>query len=132
MILYKEQKALFDKLIENAICDINIPIQNEIEFGRVYKCVHYKYENRGCRDLRFRILNSKGDKFIFEYYLLTDDYSSHKRIKNDGQIVDLENYEGQFGWPIFENKEDTEKEHNRIRSHNQKVQKILKVKGFED
>ena len=71
------------------------------------------------------------DHFALYYYLKTDNQSTHKRINEDGNIIELDNFEGQFGWPVYADKVETEREHQRIKEHNLKVYTILKDKGFE-
>lgn len=132
MFLREELKRLIKERLSVAINDENMPLPKDLESNKLYKTDYYKYGNRGYRELRFIIeLNDTG-KVSIDYFFKTDDYSSHRRIDVFGNIVDLENYEGQFGWPIFDSKEETEKEHNRIREHNQFVYDILKLKKFED
>lgn len=65
------------------------------------------------------------NKQYCDYLLKTSSYTSHQRIDSSGVIKDLENYEGQFGWPILEDEKETKKEHSRIQSHNEKVHNLL-------
>ena len=132
MFLSKEQEVFFKKALLKSIYDEAMPLPKNWVTDTIYKSIYYKYENRGCRDLRFFITqNIQGDLFL-DYYFITDDYSSHIRIDKDSNIIRLENFEGQFGWPVLSSKEETEKEHNRIRLHNQNVQSILISKGLEE
>jgi hypothetical protein len=77
------------------------------------------------------VIGKEGEEVYMDFYLIADDYSIHKRIKDSGELVRLENFEGQYGWPIFEDTEETRAEHQRIKEHNQKVYDILKQKGLE-
>ena len=131
MILDNNQIETIKSRISNSLNDSNFSFPKEIETDRVYNLIYYKYINRGCRDLRFKIVLNGNKDLIVEYYFVTDDYSSHKRINSDGTNEELENFEGQFGWPVFDNEDDTRKEHQRIREHNNRVHLILKEKGFD-
>ena len=132
MVLNEKQKLLIKQSLLTAIQDNKMPMPEDIEIGRVYKTFYYKHDNRGCRDLRFKIIDDNKDGFLIDYYFLTDDYSVHRRINENNDIIDLENFEGQFGWPVLGTLEETEKEHSRIKEHNNKVLEILKKKGFEN
>jgi hypothetical protein len=131
MILNNNQIESIKKRISNSLNDNDLSLPNEIETDRVYNSIYYKYINRGCRDLRFKVSLNENEDLIIEYYFVTDDYSSHKRINADGTDEELENFEGQFGWPVYDNDDETRNEHQRIREHNNRVHSILKEKGFE-
>ena len=75
---------------------------------------------------------SDNSSLFIDYFFITDDYSYHNRIDREGNVIKLENYEGQFGWPVLATEAETEKEHQRIRLHNQNVQSILISKGLEE
>ena len=102
-----------------------------LEMNKVYESIYYREAQRGCRDLKYKLVKDSSDRYVLDYYLKTDDYSTHKRIDADGNSIELENFEGQFGWPVYEDKAETEREHQRIKEHNQTVYAILKNKGFE-
>ena len=131
MELTKNQEDFFKQAILKSVNDSDLPLPNGLETGKVYKSEYYKYNMRGLRDIRFFIKKDKASNLYLDYYFKTDDYSIHKRINHLGETVELENFEGQFGWPVFEDEEQTKKEHQRIKEHNQKVYDILKQKGFE-
>lgn len=64
-------------------------------------------------------------------FTTTDEQSWHRRIRQDGTIEDLENFNGEFGWPVYpDNPEQTRREHAVIRANNEKVLSILKAKGL--
>jgi hypothetical protein len=132
MFLPKEQEFLFRKYLLQSINDEAISLPENWETDEVYKSKYFKYEHRGCRDLRFFISKNKQGEYFLDYFFITDDYSSHMRIDKNGNNIKLENFEGQFGWPVLATDEETEREHNRIRLHNQKVQSILISKGLEE
>lgn len=131
MNLSKEQEFIFRKSLLQSINDNEISLPDIWETNKVYKSVYFKYENRGCRDLRFFISQNEQEGFFLDYYFITDNYSSHMRIDKKGYVIKLENFEGQFGWPVLESELETDKEHQRIILHNQNVQLILIDKGLE-
>jgi hypothetical protein len=126
-----EAKHFFKKRLELALSDDRQPVPDILELNKVYESLYYREIQRGGRDLKCKLVKDSSDRFALDYYLKTDDYSTHKRIDADGNLVELENFEGQFGWPVYDDKVETEKEHQRIREHNQKVYAVLKDKGFE-
>jgi hypothetical protein len=126
-----EAKYFFWERLKLALSDERQPIPGILEANKVYESVYYREVQRGCRDLKYKLVKDASDRFALDYYLKTDDYSTHKRIEADGNLVELENFEGQFGWPVYDDKAETEKEHQRIREHNQMVYAVLKDKGFE-
>jgi hypothetical protein len=132
MYLSKEQESIFRKSLLRSTNDENILLPENWETDKVYKSIYYKYGHRGCRDLRFFVSQNEQGDFFLDYFFITDDYSSHMRIDQNGNAIKLENFEGQFGWPVLATEEETEREHNRIRLHNQNVQSILIAKGLEE
>ena len=126
-----EAKQFFKDRLKLALSDERQPVPDILEADKVYESIYYREAQRGCRDLRYKLVKDSNDRFVLDYYLKTDDYATHKRIDADGNLIELENFEGQFGWPVYEDKDATEKEHQRIRAHNQMVYTILKEKGFE-
>lgn len=131
MKLLKVQEEFFKQAILKAVNDYDLPLPNDLVIEKVYTSEYYKYNMRGLRDIRFIIKEDETGNLYLDYYFITDDYSAHKRINHVGEITELENFEGQFGWPVFDDEERTNKEHQRIKEHNQKVNEILKQKGFE-
>jgi hypothetical protein len=56
----------------------------------------------------------------------------HGRIREDGTVETLENYQGQYGFPDYpDDPARTKAEENKILEHNARVRAILKAKGFE-
>jgi len=131
MQLKNEEKDFFIKTILKAINDENLPFPKDLETDTIYKAEYYKYSMRGLRAIRFFIKEDKNGNLYLDYLFKTDEYSIHNRINHLGVIIELENFEGQFGWPVYEDKNLTKKEHQRIKEHNQRVYEILKLKGFE-
>lgn len=101
-------------------------------FDTVYKVVDPKaIEHRKLRghwEISFMVINP--GKPYMDYYAAGDDYSSHQRMDEKGNIADLENFKGQFGWPVYEDEQKTREAHKAIKEHNQEVQQILLSKGF--
>lgn len=132
MILSDDQNKFFKSAVLKAINDETLPLPDGLETDQVYRSEYYKYGMRGARDLRFLIKSDENGGLFLDYYFVTDDYSSHMRIDEFGKITKLENFEGQWGWPVYENDEvKTMQEHDRIKKHNQWVKDILKAKGLE-
>ena len=132
MNLPQEQEYIFRKSLLQSINDDGVSLPDNWETDKVYKSLYFKYGHRGCRDLRFFVSQNEHDGFFLDYLFITDDYSSHVRIDQKGHVIKLENFEGQFGWPVLATELETEREHQRIRIHNQKVQSILIEKGLEE
>ena len=56
---------------------------------------------------------------------------SYGRVRDDGILERLENYEGQWGRPRFpDDPARTEAEHRRMDAHTDRVREILRVNGF--
>ena len=132
MTLNEHQSTLFKTAVLKAVDDDVLSLPDILETGKVYKSEYYKYGMRGARDLRFLIKSDEKGGLYLDYYFLTDDYSSHMRIDESGVITKLENFEGQWGWPVYpDDGAKTRQEHDRIRKHNQWVHGILKAKGLD-
>jgi hypothetical protein len=84
-------------------------------------------------ELRVRAGHDEKGYFLDYYRISNDDNDTtwHARIRADGSVQDLENYEGQFGRRVFPDPAETEREHQRIIAHNAHVAEVLKSKGFE-
>ncbi len=55
----------------------------------------------------------------------------HGRIRDDGTFEDVENYRGQHGFPYFpDDAAKTEAAEREILRHNERVEAILRAKGF--
>jgi len=130
MQLSNIQEQTCKQNIRAALYDEDMPLPENLETGKVYKTSYYKNGNRGGRNLQF-FITADGAGFTIDLYMVTDDYSAHKRIDSNGQVTELENFEGQFGWPVYDDEQATQKEHERIKAHNRQVQVILQQKGFE-
>jgi hypothetical protein len=126
-----EARQFFKDRLKLALSDDRQPMPDILEVNKVYESIYYRESQRGCRDLKYKLVKDSSDRYVLDYYLKTDDYSIHKRIDADGNSIELENFEAQFGWPVYEDKAETEREHQRIKEHNQTVYAILKNKGFE-
>ncbi|WP_109098167.1 hypothetical protein [Aquimarina sp. AU58] len=128
--LNKNQEKYCKRILSKILNDNKLPFPKRIKLNEVNASKYYEYANRGCKELKFKI-KELDKEVIIDYYLMTDHYTRHGRINELGENIELENYEGQFGLPIYENEENTKKEHKRIRDHNEKVYEVLKSKGFE-
>ena len=84
----------------------------------------------------FMVLAGKDERGYFLDYFRTDNDRdgqtfSHGRIRDNGTLERLENYEGQWGREVFPgDPAKTEAELQRILAHNGRVRGILRAKGF--
>jgi hypothetical protein len=82
-----------------------------------------------------KVLAGQNDKGYFLDYFRVDNGGEtnwHARILQDGTLEELENYDGQFGFPYFpDDPAKTAAEEKRILEHNTRVREILVAKGFE-
>jgi hypothetical protein len=71
--------------------------------------------------------------YFLDFFTVANDgeTSWHGRILQDGTGVALENYEGQFGFPDYDDPAKTAAEEQRILEHNTRVGEILRAKGFK-
>ena len=129
MTLTMEQEEIFRNVFLQSV-DNHFQLPSGLHTGKVYTTAYNKDGNRGSRDMRF-VIHEKDGRPYLDFYLIADDYSIHKRISYSGELESLENFEGQYGWPGFEDTEESMAEHQRIKDHNQKVYNILKQKGLE-
>lgn len=133
MQLTKEQVNLFRTALLNLVRN-DLPLPDELETERFYRMAKFRnleYNSRGYEDLRFIILQNEEGKLYLDYYFIWDDGDSHKRIDETGAVIRLENMEGHWGWPIYEDEEETKKEHARMKANNENVRAILQRKGLD-
>lgn len=130
MKLTKEQTDLFVNVLKFNTVD-DLPLAEELETGIIYRMIRYRYYSRGCEDLRFFIKQNEEGNLFLDYYFSTDDYSMHYRIDHTGAKIKLESWEGDFGWPIYEDKKATKKEHDRMKANNIMVGAILQQKSLD-
>ena len=102
-----------------------------LRFGKVYNSKVYTAGSRGLNDFRFVINIDKEGVLFMDYFLKTDDYSSHNRLLRSGESIRLENYEGQYGRTITGDEETDKRNRQQMIRRNEEVQKILKDKGLE-
>lgn len=89
-------------------------------------------KSRGNRE-RTRIRADQDERgFFLDYYRVENDGTTswHGRVREDGTLEDLENYEGQFGTRAFPDPADTQRERERVGLHNAHVRDLLQAKGF--
>ncbi len=73
--------------------------------------------------------------YFLDYYRVDNDNdgqtSRHGRIREDGKVEGLENFEGQWGRQKFpDDPDETKAELERMLTNNARVKKILRAKGF--
>lgn len=105
-------------------------LPDPLPIGRVLRLVDKSVDT----DEETKILAGQDEKGYFLDYFRVDNDGQvewHGRIRDDGKIEELENFEGQFGRQVFPgDPERTEAELQRIIAHNERVQAILRAKGF--
>lgn len=76
--------------------------------------------------------NEKG--FFLDAFTVANDSTTswHGRVHQDGTVENLENFEGQFGFPHYSDDPDrTAAERQKILDHNTRVGDVLRAKGFK-
>jgi hypothetical protein len=133
MKLTKEQIEIFKPvLLANTRDDLALPTEWETDMMyRMKKYRYHDYDSRGGEDLRFFLKQNKEGNLFLDFFFITDDYTSHYRIDQTSALIRLENMEGQFGWPVYEDEAATNKEHDRIKANNIMVHAILQQKGLD-
>ncbi len=98
--------------------------------GRVLHCLDKTVET----DEAMKVLARQDPQgYFLDYYRVDNDgqTSWHGRIRENGAVEELENYDGQISRRVFpDDPERTEAELQRIITHNERVQEILRAKGF--
>jgi len=108
-------------------------LPDPLPMGRVLRVVDKAIDTED----ELKVLAGKDEQsYLLDYYRVDNDRDgqtfSHGRIRENGTIERLENYEGQWGRPRFPgDPAKTEAERQRIFAHNARVRKILIAKGFQ-
>lgn len=129
MQLNSDQAAVFKTALLAIRDDFALP--DQLETGWIYRMSKYRYYSRGYEDLRFFIEQDEEGYLFLDYCLITDDSTSHYRIDHTGAVIPLENLQGQWGRPVLEDEEATQREWERIKAHNQNVYAVLQQKGLD-
>lgn len=126
-----DQLHIFSK----AFCQANdgkVKFPKKFQFDQVNKIEFYSNGMRGGCTVRFILKQTGSGEWFLDLYAYDDYCSWHKRINQKGEIIDLENFKGQFGRPVYpDDPERTAREHQEIQDHNDKVRQILVEKGLE-
>jgi hypothetical protein len=97
---------------------------NEIEY--------YTDSMRGIRTARFFLKKNEAGNWYLDLFAGTDYQTWHKRIEHDGTIIDLENFQGETGRPVYpDDPARTTSEWDEIQANNKKVMALLLKKGLE-
>ena len=130
MIISKEQLKIFQRAFKKANYG-KISLPNKIDFDKITEIKFWTDGMRGGYSSRFIFrLNDSNEPFL--EFLSSSDYQSwHKLIKSNGEIIDLENYKGQFGRTVYADVEKTAKENAKMDQFNQKLHQELVDKGLE-
>lgn len=124
-------RAAFVAALEGS-SDHRAAIPDPLPMGRVLRIVDRTVESKE----ELMVLAGKGEQgYFMDYYRRDSDRdgytSSHGRVRDNGAIERLENYEGQWGRQTFPNDPaKTEAERRRMYAHNDHVREILRAKGF--
>lgn len=124
------RKAFLRKLAES--CDHAEGLPNPLPLG----CVLTVVDDDVDTEESLKVLAGKDERgWFLDYYRVDQDRdgetSSHNRIRQDGTLERLENFEGQWGRQIFpDDPARTEAERQRIYANNDRVREILREKGF--
>jgi hypothetical protein len=87
-------------------------------------------------DEELQVLAGRDERgYFLDYYRVDNDNdgqtSRHGRIRGDGTVEPLENFEGQWGRQTFpDDPAKTEAELQRMMAHNTRVKALLREKGF--
>ena len=127
----KEQLNIFKSAFKRANYG-KISMPNRIDPLKIYEIEFYTNGMRGGYKVRFKIEKEDNQKYFLELLGSNDNSSWHKRIEQDGNIIELENYKGQFGRTIYaDDPERTEKERIIIQEYNNALHQSLIEKGLE-
>lgn len=112
--------------------DHRAAIPDPLPMGRVLYVVDRTVDS----EEELKVLAGKDDRgYFLDYFRRDSDRDGytyrHGRIRDNGTIESLENYEGQWGRPYFpDDPARTEAEDRRMDAHNDRVGEILRAKGF--
>jgi hypothetical protein len=101
-----------------------------LKLDKHYHSKIYTAGSRGLSGIRFFIKKDDSGSLYMDFLHRTDDYDSHNRVFESGELIRLENYEGQWGRTVTGDDEKDKLAWDTMRKHNEKVSQILKQKGF--
>jgi hypothetical protein len=108
-------------------------LPDPLPMGRVLRIVDKNVDSTA----ELKVFAGKDEKgYFLDYFVVNNDKDGqtfwHGRIREDGTVEELENYEGQWGRPFFPgDPAKTEAELQRIIAHNARVEGVLRAKGFK-
>lgn len=104
----------------------------KIEPFKIYDIEIYPNGMRDGYSVRFKIYKNENNEYVLDLIGASDYSSWHKRIDQNGHIIDLENYKGQFGLPHYSDDPDrTLREQTEIKEYNDQLHKKLIQNGLE-
>lgn len=124
-------RAAFVAALEGS-SDHRAAIPDPLPMGRVLNIVDQSVDSEEV----LKVLAGKDERgYFLDYFRRDSDRDGytyrHGRVRDNGTIESLENYEGQWGRPRFpDDPAKTEAEHRRMDAHNDRVRDILRAKGF--
>jgi hypothetical protein len=124
-------RAAFVAALEGS-SDHRAAIPDPLPMGRVLYVVDRAVDS----EEELKVLAGKDDQgYFLDYFRRDSDRDGytyrHGRIRDNGTIESLENYEGQWGRQVYrDDPARTEAERRRMYAHNDRVREILRAKGF--
>lgn len=109
-----------------------IAMPNRIDITKIYDIEFYPNGMRNGYKVRFFIARDENQKYFLDLLGRDDNSSWHKRIEQNGTVIELDNYKEQYGTIIDpDDRERTEKEHLENKIYNDNLRKLLIKKGLE-
>ncbi|MGV6861310.1 MAG: hypothetical protein ACWA41_06035 [Putridiphycobacter sp.] len=112
--------------------DGKVKFPENFQLDKINEIEIYTDGMRGGYKVRFFIKQNNYGKWYLDLFGRNDYCSWHKRIDENGAIINLNNFKGEFGRPIYpDDPERTKREHKEIQDNNDSVHKLLIEKGLE-
>jgi hypothetical protein len=123
-------KEIFSEAFLKANCNV-IRFPDNFHLDKINEIEFYTEGMRGGYDVRFFIKKNEVGAWYLDLFGGNDYHTWHKRITEQGEIIKLESFKGEFGRPIYpDDPERTAKEHKAIQEHNERLNKVLIAKGL--
>ncbi len=105
-------------------------LPDPLPMGRVLRVIDKNVDT----DEEIKVLADQNENgYFLDFYRVDNDgqVAWHARVREDGTVEKLENFQGQFGFPYYaDDPEKTAAEEQRILENNARVEDLLKAKGF--
>lgn len=116
----------------DGLSDHRAAMPDPLPMGRVLRIVDKAVDS----EEELMVLAGRDERgYFLDYFRRDSDRDGytyhHGRVRDNGKIERLENYEGQWGRPRYpDDPARTEAEHRRMDAHNDHVRDVLRAKGF--